>query len=149
VEKLQEIYKYRELIWALALKELRIRYKRSSLGFLWALLNPLLMMLILTAVFSTVMRIPVAALCGVSDQRVASLDILFPGTHVLRRVDRRERRAAQKGVGAKIRFSDRGSAFECNQFRSFYAAAGPGPRKFCGSHFIRPGCSCRYRSPLW
>jgi len=59
VEKLQEIYKYRELIWALALKELRIRYKRSSLGFLWALLNPLLMMLILTAVFSTVMRIPV------------------------------------------------------------------------------------------
>jgi ABC-2 type transport system permease protein len=56
---LKELYKYRELVWALALKELRIRYKRSSLGFLWALLNPLLMMLILTAVFSTVMRIPV------------------------------------------------------------------------------------------
>src|SRR5260221_14456731 len=49
---LRELYKYRELVWALALKELRIRYKRSSLGFLWALLNPLLMMLILTAVFS-------------------------------------------------------------------------------------------------
>jgi ABC-type polysaccharide/polyol phosphate export permease len=56
---LRGLYKYRELVWALALKELRIRYKRSSLGFLWALLNPLLMMLILTAVFSTVMRIPV------------------------------------------------------------------------------------------
>src|SRR3954447_15616451 len=56
---LRDFYKYRELIWALAMKELRIRYKRSSLGFLWALLNPLLMMLILTAVFSTVMRIPV------------------------------------------------------------------------------------------
>jgi ABC-type polysaccharide/polyol phosphate export permease len=56
---LTDLYKHRELVWALAMKELRIRYKRSSLGFLWALLNPLLMMLILTAVFSTVMRIPV------------------------------------------------------------------------------------------
>src|SRR3954465_8361742 len=58
-QMLRDFYKYRELIWALAMKELRTRYKRSSLGFLWALLNPLLMMLILTAVFSTVMRIPV------------------------------------------------------------------------------------------
>jgi len=54
-----EIQRHRELIWALALKELRVRYKRSALGFLWALLNPLLMMIILTVVFSTVMRIAV------------------------------------------------------------------------------------------
>ena len=54
-----EIARYRELIWALALKDLRVRYKRSALGFLWALLNPLLTMAILTIVFSTVMRIPV------------------------------------------------------------------------------------------
>ncbi len=45
-----------ELIWALALKELRVRYKRSVLGFVWALLNPLLMMLVLTVVFSGLMR---------------------------------------------------------------------------------------------
>ncbi len=45
-----------ELIWALALKELRVRYKRSVLGFIWALLNPLLMMLVLTVVFSGLMR---------------------------------------------------------------------------------------------
>jgi ABC-type polysaccharide/polyol phosphate export permease len=54
---IEEISRYHELIWVLALKDLRVRYKRSTLGFLWALLNPLLMMLILTAVFSTVMRI--------------------------------------------------------------------------------------------
>jgi ABC-2 type transport system permease protein len=54
-----EIRTNRELIWALALKELRVRYKRSALGFLWALLNPLLMMVILTVVFSTIMRIQV------------------------------------------------------------------------------------------
>lgn len=51
-----EIYRCRELIWALALKELRVRYKRSVLGFVWALLNPLLMMLVLTIVFGTIMR---------------------------------------------------------------------------------------------
>ena len=56
---IREIVHYRELIWALALKDLRVRYKRSVLGFLWALLNPLMTMIILTIVFSTVMRIAV------------------------------------------------------------------------------------------
>src|SRR5579875_2507237 len=55
IELVRDSIRYRELIWALALKELKIRYKRSVLGFLWALLNPLLLMLVLTVVFSTVM----------------------------------------------------------------------------------------------
>jgi ABC-2 type transport system permease protein len=55
----REIHKNWELIWALALKELRVRYKRSALGFFWALLNPLFMMVILTVVFSHIMRLPV------------------------------------------------------------------------------------------
>ena len=59
IDLFQETYRYRELIWALAMKELKIRYKRSFLGFLWALLNPLLQMVVLSLVFSTVMRIPI------------------------------------------------------------------------------------------
>jgi ABC-type polysaccharide/polyol phosphate export permease len=59
VDLFRDTYRYRELIWALALKELKIRYKRSVLGFLWALLNPLLQMIVLALVFSTVMRIPI------------------------------------------------------------------------------------------
>src|ERR1700732_2352466 len=55
-ELFRGIYRYRELIGALALKELRVRYKRSVLGFLWALLNPALLMLVLTLVFGTIMR---------------------------------------------------------------------------------------------
>jgi ABC-type polysaccharide/polyol phosphate export permease len=58
-DPIRNIYHYRELIWALALKELKIRYKRSFLGFLWALLNPLLQMVVLSLVFSTVLRIPI------------------------------------------------------------------------------------------
>ncbi len=61
-------FRYRELVWALALKDLKIRYKRSVLGFLWALLNPALLMLVMTVVFSTVLRLnlkhyPVFLLC--------------------------------------------------------------------------------------
>jgi len=59
IEFVRETYRYRELIWALAMKELRIRYKRSVLGFLWALLNPALLMLVLTLVFSNLMRFPI------------------------------------------------------------------------------------------
>jgi ABC-2 type transport system permease protein len=55
----REIMRNRELIWALALKELRVRYKRSTLGFLWALLNPLLMMVVLTLAFSAILHMPV------------------------------------------------------------------------------------------
>lgn len=70
----KEILHYRELIWALALKELRVRYKRSALGFLWSLLNPLLTMIILAVVFSTVMRI------GVKNYAVFLLSALLPWT---------------------------------------------------------------------
>lgn len=55
IELFSEMYRYRQLIWALALKELKIRYKRSVLGFLWALLNPLLLLVVLSVVFSTIM----------------------------------------------------------------------------------------------
>ncbi len=56
-ELVRDIYRYRELIWALALRELKVRYKRSVLGFLWSLLNPALLMLVLTIVFSTLMPV--------------------------------------------------------------------------------------------
>ena len=55
IDLFKSSFRYRELIWALAMKELTIRYKRSALGFLWALLNPLLLMLVYTVVFSTIM----------------------------------------------------------------------------------------------
>ena len=59
IELVRDSIRYRELIWALALKDLKIRYKRSVLGFLWALLNPMLLMLVLTVVFSSVLKMNV------------------------------------------------------------------------------------------
>lgn len=73
-ELTREIYSYRELIWALALKELRVRYKRSVLGFIWALLNPLLMMIVLSLVFGTIMRF------SIDHYAIFLLSMLLPWT---------------------------------------------------------------------
>lgn len=59
IELLGDAYRYRELVWLLALKELKLRYKRSVLGILWAVLHPLLMMVIFTLVFSVFLRFPI------------------------------------------------------------------------------------------
>lgn len=55
IDLIRDCRRYRELIWALALRELKIRYKRSVLGFLWALLNPALLMIVLSVVFSKIL----------------------------------------------------------------------------------------------
>ena len=51
-ELVRDIYRYRELIWILTQKELKLRYKRSVLGILWALLRPLFLLVVLTLVFA-------------------------------------------------------------------------------------------------
>lgn len=53
---LRELLGARELLWNLTGRELKVRYKRSVLGFAWTLLNPLLMMAVFTALFSTIFR---------------------------------------------------------------------------------------------
>lgn len=46
-----ETFRYRGLLRNLLARDLSVRYKNSVLGFLWTLLNPLLLMLVFTVVF--------------------------------------------------------------------------------------------------
>jgi len=67
---MKNLLRYRDLLWALVIRDLRVRYRRSAIGFLWTMLQPLLTMLVLTAVFSTLFRFqianfPVYALAGI------------------------------------------------------------------------------------
>ncbi|MFQ5717545.1 MAG: hypothetical protein ACE5GQ_10655 [Nitrospinales bacterium] len=50
--KLAEIARHRELIQFLVVKDLKIRYHGSVLGYFWSLLHPLLIMVLYTVVFS-------------------------------------------------------------------------------------------------
>lgn len=56
IYEIQELVRYRFLLWNLVVKDLKVRYKRSSIGFIWVMLNPLLTMAVLTLVFSQVFR---------------------------------------------------------------------------------------------
>jgi ABC-2 type transport system permease protein len=56
----RELVQYRTLLFNLVARDLKVRYKRSVLGVVWTLLNPLLMMIVLGVVFSNVMRLSMA-----------------------------------------------------------------------------------------
>ena len=57
LHRIRELWAYRELVSNLTIRDLRLKYKRSSLGVAWSLLNPLIMMAIYTAVFSVFLRV--------------------------------------------------------------------------------------------
>lgn len=46
-----ELFEYRELLWILAARDVKVRYKQTALGASWAILQPLLTMIIFTIVF--------------------------------------------------------------------------------------------------
>ncbi len=74
VEAARALYRFRELVLVLVQRDLKVRYKRSYLGMLWTLLNPLLQMVVYTLVFSTIMRV------GIPDYPVFLLSGLLPWT---------------------------------------------------------------------
>ncbi len=54
-----EFWSFRMLLASLVRRNLTLKYKRSLLGFVWTLMNPLLSMAVLVVVFSTIVRLPV------------------------------------------------------------------------------------------
>lgn len=52
-----DVWHARELLRSLAVRNLKVKYQRSALGFLWTLLNPLLTLAVLAAVFTHVVKI--------------------------------------------------------------------------------------------
>lgn len=53
-----QMYGYREYLKQSVLRDLRNKYKRSALGYIWTMLHPLAMMTVLAIVFSHIMRFP-------------------------------------------------------------------------------------------
>jgi lipopolysaccharide transport system permease protein len=56
VSRLIVLWRYRSLLRNLVARDLRLRYRDSAIGFAWSLLNPLLMMLVFTVVFTVLLR---------------------------------------------------------------------------------------------
>ena len=56
---LARLARYRGLLWILSSSELKARHRQTVLGLLWAVAQPLSMMLVFTVVFSVFVRVPV------------------------------------------------------------------------------------------
>jgi lipopolysaccharide transport system permease protein len=56
--KLDELWAYRELLYFLAWREVKVRYKQTGLGVAWAVLQPLLGMLVFTIFFGRLAKVP-------------------------------------------------------------------------------------------
>ena len=54
-----QLYGYREYLYQSVLRDIRTKYKRSVLGYLWTMLHPLGMMIVLAVVFSHIMKLPI------------------------------------------------------------------------------------------
>lgn len=65
----KQLNQYSPLMNELVKRDLKVKYRRSFLGYLWSLLNPLLMLCVMTFVFSTIFRssipnFPLYLICG-------------------------------------------------------------------------------------
>jgi len=71
IANIRKLFSYRELIFSLTKKELKVKYRGSVLGFLWSLLNPILVMVVYSFVFSIIMRL------GVEDYAIFLISALL------------------------------------------------------------------------
>ena len=98
IRRLRELYSYRELIENLVVRDLKLRYKNSVLGFLWSLINPLLLMLVFTVVFTVMLpqasipKFPAFVLCALlpwnffSTSVLAALQSITSNGHLINKV---------------------------------------------------------------
>jgi ABC-type polysaccharide/polyol phosphate export permease len=101
LHSLRQLLRHRALIQSLVARELKARYRGSVLGLVWSFLNPLLLLLIYTFVFSVVVpgassrqmeHFPLFLFCGIlpwtwfSSSLLESANVLIAGGQLLRKV---------------------------------------------------------------
>lgn len=97
INRIAEVYDYRELIKNLVIRDLKVRYKNSVLGILWSLLNPLLMTIVFTVVFTLMLRspepnYPVFFMCGylpwsfLSESVAGGTNSIVGNSHLIKKV---------------------------------------------------------------
>src|SRR5262249_29681114 len=55
---LREVWHYRELLYFLIWRDVRVKYKQTLLGVAWVVLQPLILMLVMTVFFGKLVRVP-------------------------------------------------------------------------------------------
>ncbi len=55
---LRELWAYRELLWVLTMRDVKVRYKQTVLGVAWAVIQPVMTMVVFSVVFGRLANIP-------------------------------------------------------------------------------------------
>jgi ABC-type polysaccharide/polyol phosphate export permease len=98
---LRQLFRYRALVQSLVARDLKARYRGSVLGFFWSFVNPLLLLLIYTFVFTVVIQRPetqeltpfaLFMFCGIlpwtwfSSSLLEASNVLIAGGNLIRKV---------------------------------------------------------------
>ena len=101
LDNLRRLFRYRALIQSLVARDLKARYRGSTLGFVWSFVNPLLLLLIYTFVFTVVIERPpgdrlrpfaLFMFCGIlpwtwfQSTLLESSNVLIAGGNLIRKV---------------------------------------------------------------
>jgi lipopolysaccharide transport system permease protein len=78
--RLKELWEYRELLYFLVWRDVKVRYKQTAIGAAWAVIQPLLTMVIFTLVFDKFAKIPSNGL----PYPIFSFSALLPWTYFSR-----------------------------------------------------------------
>ena len=54
--QIRTFYNYKELLWEFVKRDIKLKYRNSFLGIVWSMLNPLLIMFVLTFIFSNLFK---------------------------------------------------------------------------------------------
>ena len=97
-ERILELVQYRELVRNLVIRDIKLRYRNSVLGFIWCLGNPLLMMAVYTVLFTILMhnnvipKFPVFILCALlpwnyfNTTIMGAIDSIVGNAHLIKKV---------------------------------------------------------------
>ena len=58
LDAFRQLINYRELLWSWTVREVHSRYRQSVLGVLWAIIQPLVLMVAFTIIFSEFLKVP-------------------------------------------------------------------------------------------
>lgn len=56
--RFRELWLYRELLWTLTLRDIKVRYKQTAIGIAWAVLQPFVTMVVFTIIFGGLAKLP-------------------------------------------------------------------------------------------
>ena len=76
----KDLWRYRELFYILAWRDLKVRYKQTVIGAAWSIIRPILTTIIFTIIFSRIAKLPSP---GSAPMPLWYLQECFPGNFLL------------------------------------------------------------------